>query len=319
MTAIDWHWSKGWVVLMLGVLLALPSTRLPADDLVGPLSVVGSDTLAGPLLHWGELLAERHPGVRLQLQASGSASAPAALTAGTSRLGAMSRPMNNGEREGFVARHGYPPVELKVARDALVVIVHRHNPLESLDRRELDAIFSMSRRCGAEQKIERWSQLGVTLPGDRIVLHGRNVASGTHDLFRRRALCGGGFRVRLNEHPGSAAVVAAVTAEPSAIGFAGLNHLTAGVRALPRRDAQGEAVAPTPQSVRRGDYPLWRHLYLYVNLPPGSALTATEHAFLELVFSPLGQAVVEELGFVTLTEARLMQQLDWLASLPTAE
>lgn len=319
MVSLDERWGQCWMALLLGMLLALLAPRLAADEIIGPLSAVGSDTLAGPMLRWGERLAERHPGVRLQLQASGSASAPAALTAGTARLGAMSRPMNDLERQAFIARHGYPPVELKVARDALVVIVHRHNPLESLGRRELDAIFSESRRCGAEHGVERWSQLGGMLPGDRIVLHGRNVASGTHDLFRRRALCGGDFRVRLNEHPGSAAVAAAVAAEPSSIGFVGLNHLTAGVRALQLHDAQGRVVSPTPRAVRRGDYPLWRYLYLYVNLPPGSALTGPEHAFLELVLSPQGQAVVEELGFVTLTEERLMQQRDWLASLPMAE
>ncbi|MDY7116167.1 substrate-binding domain-containing protein [Halomonas sp. SSL-5] len=307
------------MALLLGGLLTLLSARLPADDVVGPLGAVGSDTLAGLMLRWGELLTERHPGVRLQFQASGSASAPAALAAGTTRLGAMSRPMNEVERGTFIERHGYPPVELEVARDALAVIVHRHNPLKSLSRRELDAIFSESRRCGAERPIERWSQLGVTLPGDRIVLHGRNVASGTHDLFRMRALCGGSYRVRLNEHPGSAAVVAAVAAEPSAIGFAGLNHLTTGVKALPRRDATGEAASPTPQAVRRGDYSLSRALYLYLNLPPGGALPGPERAFLELVFSPLGQSVVEELGFVDLTEASLARQREWLASQPPAE
>ncbi len=251
------------------------------------------------MLRWGELLTERHPGVRLQLQASGSASAPAALTAGTTRLGPMSRPMNEVEREAFSERHGYPPVELEIARDALAVIVHRHNPLASLSRRELDAIFSESRRCGAEESIERWSQLGVELPGDRIVLHGRNVASGTHDLFRMRALCGGSYRVHLNEHPGSAAVVAAVAAESRG------HRLRRSQSPDCRR--QGAAAcrlhrrgtfAPTPQAVRRGDYSLSRSLYLYLNLPPGSALPAPEQAFLELVFSPLGQAVVEEQGFV---------------------
>ena len=306
-------------VLLLGMMLALAAARLPADEVVGTLDAVGSDTLAGLMLRWGERLAERHPGVRLQLQASGSASAPAALTAGTTLLGPMSRPMSAAEREAFVARHGYPPVELEIARDALAVIVHRHNPLETLSRRELDAIFSESRRCGAERPIERWSQLGVTLPGDRIVLHGRNVASGTHDLFRLRALCGGSYRVRLNEHPGSAAVVAAVAAEPSAIGFAGLNHLTAGVKALRRRDAGGEAAAPTPAAVRDGSYSLSRSLYLYVHLPPGGTLPAPERAFLELVFSPAGQAVVEAQGFVTLAPARLAEQRAWLAALPTAE
>jgi phosphate transport system substrate-binding protein len=295
--AITW---LGALLLALATMTA--EAEEAAEEVAGTLGAVGSDTLAGLMLRWGERLGERHPGIRLQLQASGSASAPAALIAGTTRLGPMSRPMTTEERETFVARYGYPPMELEIARDALVVVVHRHNPLESLRLAELDAIFSDTRRCGAESAIDRWSQLGVALPGDRIVLHGRNVASGTHGLFRRDALCGGHFRLRLNEHPGSAAAVAAVAAEPSAIGYAGLNHLTASVKAVARRDAEGRLHRPGPETVRSGDYPLARDLYLYVNLPPGGRLPGPEQAFIDLVLSPEGQEIVEEIGFVRLSE-----------------
>lgn len=300
--------ARCWLALL--VLIVVPGpVQADADEVAGTLGAVGSDTLAGLMLRWGEALAEQHPAVRLQLQASGSASAPTALIAGTTRLGPMSRPMSEAERAAFVARHNYPPLELEVARDALAVVVHRHNPLESLTLAELDAIFSTSLRCGGETPIERWSQLGVELPGRRISLHGRNVASGTHDLFRLGGLCGGRFRLDVNEHPGSAAVVAAVAAEPAAIGYAGLNHLTPSVRAVPRRDGDsGELHPPSALMVSRGDYPLSRSLYLYVNRPPGVALPGPERAFLELVLSDAGQAVVEELGFVPLLPAERERQ-----------
>ncbi|MBE0488511.1 MAG: phosphate ABC transporter substrate-binding protein [Halomonas sp.] len=297
------RWAEGWGLALL--LLVLPGLgQADADEVAGTLGAVGSDTLAGLMLRWGEVLTEQYPAVRLQLQASGSASAPTALIAGTTRLGPMSRPMHEAERAAFMARHGYPPLELEVARDALAVVVHRHNPLESLTLAELDALFSDTLRCGAAASIERWSQLGVDLPGGRISLHGRNVASGTHDFFRLRGLCGGRFRLDVNEHPGSAAVVAAVAAEPAAIGYAGLNHLTPAVRALARRDSEtGEFHAPSAAMVTSGDYPLSRSLYLYVNRRPGEALPGPERAFLELVLSEAGQTVVEEVGFVPLTPA----------------
>ncbi|MFY0989011.1 PstS family phosphate ABC transporter substrate-binding protein [Halomonas sp. C05BenzN] len=300
-----------WLGALLLALMAMAATAEPVEEVTGTLGAVGSDTLAGLMLRWGERLGERYPGIRLQLQASGSASAPAALIAGTTRLGPMSRPMTEDEREAFVERYGYPPLELEIARDALVVVVHRHNPLESLRLDELDAIFSDTRRCGAESAIDRWSQLGVALPGDRIVLHGRNVASGTHGQFRRDTLCNGHFRLRLNEHPGSAAVVAAVAAEPSAIGYAGLNHLTASVRAVAQRDARGRLHRPGPETVHSGDYPLTRDLYLYVNLPPGGVLPGPEQAFIDLVLSPEGQETVEEIGFVSLSEAVRERQQAW--------
>jgi len=299
--------AMGWLALLL--LWAPGLAQADADEVAGTLGAVGSDTLAGLMLHWGEALAEQYPAVRLQLQASGSSSAPTALIAGTTRLGPMSRPMSEAERAAFVARHGYPPLELEVARDALAVVVHRHNPLESLTLAELDALFSDTLRCGGAAPIERWSQLGSGLPEGRVRLHGRNVASGTHDLFRLRGLCGGRFRLDVNEHPGSAAVVAAVAAEPGAIGYAGLNHLTPAVRAVARRDDEsGELHPPSAMRVSRGDYPLSRSLYLYVNRPPGATLPGPECAFIELVLSDAGQAVVEELGFVPLTPAERERQ-----------
>jgi phosphate transport system substrate-binding protein len=308
--------ARRWAAVLLLALLLPGLAWAEAEEVVGTLGAVGSDTLAGLMLRWGEALAEQHPAVRLQLQASGSASAPTALIAGTTRLGPMSRAMSEAERAAFTARHGYPPLEVEVARDALAVVVHRHNPLESLTPAELDAIFSASRRCGAVSPIDRWSQLGVDLPG-RIVLHGRNVASGTHDLFRLRGLCGGRFRLRVNEHPGSAAVAAAVASEPSAIGYVGLNHLTPAVRAVARRHAEsGRLHPPSAESVLSGDYPLSRSLYLYVNRPPGLPLPGPERAFLALVLSDAGQAVVEELGFVPLPEAVRERQRDLLEASP---
>ncbi|MEQ6887129.1 phosphate ABC transporter substrate-binding protein [Halomonas sp. CS7] len=290
-----------------------PGARGQIEEIAGTLGAMGSDTMAELMLRWGEALARRHPGVRLQLQASGSASAPPALVAGTTRLGPMSRPMGDIERRAFVARHGYPPRELVVARDALVVVVHRHNPLAGLGRRELDAVFSDTRRCGAPAAIRDWQALGLAWPEGRIRLHGRNAASGTQALFRRVALCDGFFRPAVNEHPGSAAVVAAVAEDPRAIGYAGLNHLTPGVKALARRDDDGMLHAPDPEAVRRGEYALSRDLYLYLNLPPGEALPAPERAFVDLVLSPAGQAIVEELGFVALPEAQRRRQRRALA------
>ncbi|MEQ6917836.1 phosphate ABC transporter substrate-binding protein [Halomonas aquatica] len=314
MSAVLCRFLASWLLL---VTLCVPQVEAQAqsqaEEIAGTLGAVGSDTMAGLMLRWGEALARRYPGIRLQLQASGSASAPPALVAGTNRLGPMSRPMKEAERRAFTERHGYPPRELAVARDALVVVVHRHNPLEGLGRRELDAVFSDSLRCGAPEGIRDWGQLELDRPEGRIRLHGRNAASGTQALFRRVALCGGLFLPAVNEHPGSAAVVAAVAEDPRAIGYAGLNHLTPGVKAVARRDDDGTLNTPDPDAVRRGDYALSRDLYLYLNLPPGESLPAPERAFIDLVLSPVGQAIVEELGFVALTEEQRRRQRRELA------
>lgn len=305
------HTLLRWVVIIL--LVATPLAWGQSAPISGTLGAVGSDTMAGLMLRWGETLTSRYPDVKLQFQASGSASAPTALMAGTTRLGPMSRPMTNAERDNFIERYGYPPLELKVARDALIVFVHRHNPLRALTRQQVDAIFSTSLACGAEAPIRRWEQLPATRDWSfgSIALHGRNLASGTHGLFQERALCGGYFRNDISEHPGSSAVVAAVGESANAMGYAGFNHLTPAVRALSLYNNDDTAIPPDEAAIQSGDYPLSRYLYLYVNLPPGETLPPAEQALLTLIMSDEGQQITRASGFVPLTPSVLNAQQRW--------
>ncbi|GHC28583.1 PstS family phosphate ABC transporter substrate-binding protein [Aidingimonas halophila] len=292
--------------LLLWILLIWPvvgtMAQAPEGPVVGNLDSIGSDTMAGLMLRWGERLEERHPAVRLQMQASGSSTAPAALAEGTTRLGAMSRRMTTSERETFEAHHGYPPVEIPVAMDALAVFVNRHNPLDEVSMKQLDAIFSDTHDCGAKRSIDRWEALGTPDFAGPIDRHSRNSVSGSYGVFRREALCGGNFRVDVNEHPGSSAVVAAVAATTGGIGYSGIGYVTVAVKPLALRKGDGPAVSPSERATLSGEYPLSRTLYLYVNLPPGERLPATEHAFLDLVLSPEGQDGVRESGFIPLPD-----------------
>ncbi|KUJ88427.1 MAG: ABC transporter periplasmic protein [Halomonas sp. 54_146] len=300
---------------MVTLVLTAPLAWGQPQNISGTLGAVGSDTMAGLMLRWGETLTTRHPDVKLQFQASGSASAPPALMAGTTRLGPMSRPMTKAERDNFTERYGYPPLELTVARDALIIVVHRHNPLRALTRQQIDAIFSTSRACGAEAPIRRWNQLPATQEAvlGSIALHGRNLASGTHGLFQARALCDGQFRIDISEHPGSSAVVAAVGESINAMGYAGYNHLTPAVHALSLINASGNAIPPTEAAIQNGDYPLSRDLYLYVNLPPGEQLPPAEQALLDLIMSEEGQQIARASGFVALSKNILESQRVWQA------
>lgn len=304
-----------WHLALLSLLILTPyATPVSSSPLVsGTLGAVGSDTMAGLVLRWGEALTARHPNITMQFQAGGSASAPAALIAGTTRLGPMSRPMNHDERQQFIDRYGYPPLELRVARDAIVVIVHRHAPLASLTFPQIDAIFSSRLACGESEPIRRWEVLSSmdSWPYGRIALHGRNLASGTHDLFQQRALCDGPFRTDISEYPGSSAVVAAVGESPNAIGYAGYHHLSPMVKAVGLTNDQGRTVAPSEIAIQTGEYPLSRDLYLYVNLAPGNALPAAEQALLALILSDEGQQIVRAAGFVPLPAKELEAQWAW--------
>ncbi len=279
--------------------------------LAGKLTSAGSDTLGALMAGWSEAFARQYPGVAIQVQAAGSSTAPPALTEGTAELGPMSRRMTATETEAFRRRFGYAPLPLQVALDALAIYVHKDNPLPALSLPELDAIYSSTRRCGQAQPIRYWGDL--RLPGSwtrrPIQRFGRNSVSGTYGYFKRVALCGGDVLNRVNEQPGSASVVQAVASSLNGIGYSGLGFQTSGVRALPISALPTSApVGATYDAVARGDYPLARPLYLYVNKAPDAPLPALPRAFLAFVLSREGQALVARSGYVPLLAAQVQRE-----------
>jgi phosphate transport system substrate-binding protein len=293
------------LVFALTILLLAPVARMArAEALSGTLTIVGSDTLSTLVLRWSEAFRKQYPAVLIQLQTPGSASAPIALLEGAADLGAMSRPMSAEEQATFRERYGYAPTGIAVAHDAIVVIVHPDNPLTSITRRQLDAIYSDTLRCGAAAPITRWDGLGVTdSPSEhtRILATGRNSASGTSEFFREQALCGGEYRADVVVWPGHGATVAAVAGNREAIGYAGIGYLNGLVKPLayaPSDDAA--AVVPVMENVMNGDYALARPLYLYVNRRIDHVLAPLPAAFLAYVLSDAAQALVAEDGFLQL-------------------
>ena len=274
----------------------------------GNFSSVGSDTLANMMTFWAEEYKRIYPNVNIQIQAAGSSTAPPALTEGTANLGPMSRKMKSKEIEAFEKRYGYKPTEVRVAIDALAVFVHKDNPIEGLRIDQVDAIFSSTRKCGAPEQVNRWSDVGLT--GDwaakDVQLYGRNSVSGTYGYFKKKALCKGDFRNNVNEQPGSASVVQSISSSLNAIGYSGIGYKTSGVRTVPLAKKGDNFVDATLDNVAQGKYPLSRFLYLYVNKHPNKPLSPMEAQFLKMVLSKDGQQIVEKDGYVPLS-AKLVE------------
>lgn len=297
--------------LLYSLLLLLPAiTQAQSSTLSGNLSSVGSDTLGYLMTLWGEDFSRQAPGVNVQVQASGSSTAPTALAAGAAQLGAMSRPMQVDERQAFEAHYGYPPLAVPVAMDALVVVVNQRNPLQQIEPRQLDAVFSITRLCGATATPARWGDLGLQQADwikRNLQRYGRNSASGTWGFFKQQALCNGDFRSDVAEFPGSAAVVQAVAGNPRSIGYASFGFHLSGVKMLSVVNAEGNAVAPDANTIRSGQYPWARPLYLYVNKAPGKPLPPLVAAFLQQALSPQGQRRVSEAGYLPLSDKQIAQ------------
>lgn len=218
-------------------------------------------------------------------------------------MGPMSREMKDNEIEAFENKYGYKPTAIPVAIDALAVFVHKDNPLEGMSLPQVDAVFSSTLKCGHNDVVNNWGQVGLTGPWARrdVQIFGRNSVSGTYGYFKETALCAGDFKNSVNEQPGSASVVQSVSTSVNGIGYSGLGYTTSSVRALPLAQKDGEQFyEATAENAISGNYPLARFLFVYVNKEPNKPLAPLEREFIKLVLSKAGQEVVMKDGYIPL-------------------
>lgn len=270
----------------------------------GNLNSVGSDTLNNLMTLWTEGFKKQYPGVNIQVEGKGSATAPPALIKGTAQIGPMSRLMKATEIDEFEKAFGYKPTAVKVAIDALAVFVNKDNPVEKLTMPQIDAIFSSTRKGGLAKGIDTWGDLALTGDWARkpISLYGRNSASGTYGYFKEHALYKGDFRDSVKEQPGSPAVVQGITEDLGGIGYSGIGVRTSGVKALAIAEKEGAPYVSTDtENVYSGKYPLTRFLYVYVNKAPNKPLDPLVREFLNFVLSHEGQEIVVKDEFFPLT------------------
>jgi len=269
----------------------------------GNLSSVGSDTLANLMALWAESFKRFYPNINIQIQAAGSSTAPPALTEATSNIGPMSRKMKDKEIAAFEDRYGYKPTAIPVAIDALAVYVNKDNPVKSMTISDVDAVFSSTRKCGGINDIRKWGDLNLdgSWKTRDIQVFGRNSVSGTYGYFKKKALCKGDYKNSVNEQPGSASVVQAVTSSLNGIGYSGIGYKTSGVRAVPlTKKVGGKFIEATPDNAVSGKYPLSRFLYVYVNKHPNKELAPLEKEFIKMILSQQGQKVVLKDGYIPL-------------------
>ena len=159
----------------------------PVGTLLGHIKSVGSDTLGHEMASWAKAFGNLYPDVKIEVEAAGSATAPAALLEGKSQFGPMSRPMT-AELKPHSKRSTatrFPSSGSRV--DALAVYVNKANPVACLTLPQLSGIFSSNRKTPGTSDVRTWGDLGLTSEWARqpITLYTRNTLSGTYEYFPR--------------------------------------------------------------------------------------------------------------------------------------
>jgi phosphate transport system substrate-binding protein len=283
-----------------------PYQRVPSAQ--GVLTLSGSSAAATFARAWGSAYARIYPAASVNVVAKSSGAAIADMIASPGTIGMTSRPLTAAERESFAKAQGRPPLEFKVAIDAVAIFVWKDNPLPSITLPQLERIFGAAPKSGTA--IERWGQVGAG--GDwaerNIACVGFPAGRGAYEIMRELVLGGGNFNADVSAEPVSTSVVQAVGVNPGAIGYASVYYRTARTRVLPVQTASGELAQPTEADASSGKYPLARFLYLHLGAAPDGGADAAGREFLRFVLSQEGQDAARAAGAFAVPPALAHEQ-----------
>jgi phosphate transport system substrate-binding protein len=240
---------------------------------------------------WAEEFMNMYPGTEISVTGGGSGTGIAALINKTTDICAASREIKQEEIE-LAENNGVKPIEIPVARDAIVVVVHPDNPIDILIMDQLGSIFS--------GEFESWSRVGG--PERPLLVLSRESSSGTFQFFQEKVLHKKDYAYRARLMPGTSAVIQSVSADKWSVGYVGLGYaieVDNEVKMIRvKADADSPPITPSEETVKSGEYPISRPLLLYIN---GQEQGLVKD-FIDFCLSRKGQQIVRETGYVQVVE-----------------
>ena len=262
-------------LLLLGAALAGCSGGKP-DKIV----ILGSNTI-------GEELAPRlavefkkdHPAVAFDLEFKGTTYGLGALIVARFDIAAASRDATTNEVE-LARERGVVFNDYVIGAYDVAVVVNASSPIGNLTQDQVRDLFT-----GTTQN---WKEVGG--PDAPVHLYIRHPISGTYLGFRELAMENKPYALHLQTFTNYEDIVKAVAQDASGIGYSTIGLAsTAGVKPV-----SIGGVAPTVESVHKGQYPYARVLRLYTDKATETPLA---HSFIEFVQSSGGQKILDQMGF----------------------
>ncbi len=283
----------------------------------GEIAATGPDTMESVMQRWNMAFRQLQPGAKIQFKTTTSESRD------RTALGPDTEEVFASTGEVFAQKYHYDPLRVMVSLatfdtpkrvQALGVFVHSSNPLAGLTLAQLDRIYSTAHRRGWPREIKTWGDLGLTGEWAARPIHAYSRSLDNEATTHvREVVCRGAEFSPTVTVPGkgvSVDVVGAIAADQDGIGFAGFAYQSAGVRALPLAEEDGQPfVVATAESCATNRYPLDRPLCFYVNRRPGTPVDPIVREFIRFVLSPDGQAINALENYLPLTPAQMATEL----------
>ena len=246
------------------------------------ITVKGSDTMVILAQKWAEVYMKSHPEAIIQVTGGGSGTGISALINGATDICNSSRPMKRSEMDKLKDRYASLGVEIRCAKDGITIFLHESNPVKELTLKQLSDIFS--------GKTRNWKEVGG--PDAEIKLYGRENSSGTYVFFKDQVVKAD-YAANCQTLPGTAAVVNAVSKDKNGIGYGGAAYAAGVKHCLVKKDDKSQGYAANAETIKAGQYPITRYLYMYLaNRPTGEIKT-----YIDWILSAEGQKLVTDIGY----------------------
>lgn len=272
----------------------------------------GKDFDGALLNSWEAEFRKYQPGVHFENHLQGNASAIGALYTGAADLALMAREIWPTEIDGFEQVLGHKPASVAIMTGsvdvrnhdfALVIFVHKDNPLTRLTLAQLDGVFGADHRRGAKN-IRTWGELGLDGEWKDKPIHpyGYELRRDFSFFFEQAALEGSkkwncDLKEIADQHTGGSVIDAgqrildALAKDRYGIAISSLAYTNPIAKALLLGDGQ-DYYAASRETVMQRQYPLTRTPFLFFDRKPGQPLDPKIKEFIRYILSRQGQAQV---------------------------
>lgn len=239
----------------------------------GTVATDGSTSMEKVIGALGESFMEANSGTTFTYNPTGSGSGIQAVSEGRCDIGLSSRALKDDEKDSGLK-------ETTLALDGIAIIVNPQNPVQDLTLEQIAKIYT--------GEITNWKDVGGS--DAEIVRIGREAGSGTRDGFESITDTKDACQYR-QELTSTGDVIATVSQNPNAIGYASLAAIKDSVKAL-----TVNGVAPTEATVKDGTYLVQRPFVLVTK--EGAALSETAQKFFDFATSADAASIISAAGAV---------------------
>ena len=305
----------------------------PERSVTGTIRGWGND-YAIPLMRlWEQGFRKYHPAVRFETTLKGSETAIAGLYGGIADFALLGREIYEPEIRAFQEWFHYEPLGIEVTTGsynnphkdfALMIFVHKDNPLSRLTLAQVLTIFGCDRKQGP---IRTWGQLGLVGEWSERPIHvyAYGPDSGFARFFRTLLLGGHQWNPEIREFYNVKAadgseidsgqlMLDALAKDPYGVAYANVRYINPDIKVLAVAPKDGGPfIEPTKENVWKRTYPITRFTNILINRAPGKPIDPKLKEFLRYILSRDGQdAVIREGSYLPLTEDLVRGQLQKL-------